>query len=97
MLDMTVEDAVDFFENVPSIRRKIETLNEVGLSYVKLGQHQLSFQVARHRESSLQQSFQEEAQERLYIFLMSLQPDCILPMSTSLSISFTGLQRVATL
>ena len=38
VLDMTIEDAVDFFENVPSIRRKIETLNEVGLSYVKLGQ-----------------------------------------------------------
>ena len=38
VLDMTVEDAVDFFENVPSIRRKIETLNDVGLSYVKLGQ-----------------------------------------------------------
>ncbi|MDY4743565.1 MAG: excinuclease ABC subunit UvrA, partial [Lachnospira sp.] len=38
VLDMTIEDAVDFFENVPGIRRKIETLNEVGLSYVKLGQ-----------------------------------------------------------
>ena len=38
VLDMTIEDAVDFFENVPSIRRKIETLNEVGLSYIKLGQ-----------------------------------------------------------
>lgn len=38
VLDMTVEDAVDFFENVPSIRRKIETLNDVGLSYIKLGQ-----------------------------------------------------------
>mgnify|MGYP002674042232 FL=1 len=38
VLDMTVEEAVDFFENVPSIRRKIETLNEVGLSYIKLGQ-----------------------------------------------------------
>lgn len=35
---MTVEDAVEFFENVPSIKRKIETLNDVGLSYVKLGQ-----------------------------------------------------------
>ena len=35
---MTVEDAVDFFENVPSVRRKIETLNDVGLSYIKLGQ-----------------------------------------------------------
>ena len=38
VLDMTVEEAVDFFENLPSIRRKIETLNDVGLSYVKLGQ-----------------------------------------------------------
>lgn len=38
VLDMTVEEAVEFFENVPSIRRKIETLNDVGLSYIKLGQ-----------------------------------------------------------
>ena len=38
VLEMTVEEAVGFFENVPSIRRKIETLNDVGLSYVKLGQ-----------------------------------------------------------
>ena len=33
-----MEEALPFFENVPSIRRKIETLNDVGLSYVKLGQ-----------------------------------------------------------
>ena len=38
VLDMTVEEAVPFFENIPSIRRKIETLYDVGLSYVKLGQ-----------------------------------------------------------
>lgn len=38
VLDMTVEEAMDFFENVPAIRRKIQTLYEVGLSYVKLGQ-----------------------------------------------------------
>ena len=38
MLDMTVEEAMPFFENLPSIRRKIETLYDVGLSYVKLGQ-----------------------------------------------------------
>ncbi len=38
VLDMTVEEAVPFFENVPSIRRKIETLYDVGLSYIKLGQ-----------------------------------------------------------
>lgn len=38
VLDMTVEEALKFFENVPSIYRKIKTLNEVGLSYIKLGQ-----------------------------------------------------------
>lgn len=38
VLDMTVEEALPFFENVPSIRRKIETLYEVGLGYIKLGQ-----------------------------------------------------------
>lgn len=37
ILDMTIEEAVKFFENVPSIKRKIETLNDVGLSYLKLG------------------------------------------------------------
>ncbi len=38
VLDMTVEEAMTFFENVPSIHRKIETLYDVGLSYIKLGQ-----------------------------------------------------------
>ena len=38
VLDMTVEEALPFFDNLPSIRRKIETLNDVGLSYIKLGQ-----------------------------------------------------------
>ena len=38
VLDMTVEEAVEFFKNVPSISRKIQTLADVGLSYIKLGQ-----------------------------------------------------------
>ena len=38
VLDMTVEEALTFFENVPFVRRKIETLYDVGLSYIKLGQ-----------------------------------------------------------
>ena len=37
VLDMTVEEALPFFENVPSVYRKIKTLNDVGLSYIKLG------------------------------------------------------------
>lgn len=39
VLDMTVEEAVVFFENQPKILRKIETLNDVGLGYISLGQH----------------------------------------------------------
>ena len=38
ILDMTIEDAVEFFKNVPTVLRKIQTLNDVGLGYVKLGQ-----------------------------------------------------------
>ncbi|CUH93610.1 excinuclease ABC subunit UvrA [Herbinix luporum] len=37
VLNMTVEEALRFFENVPSVKRKIETLNDVGLSYIRLG------------------------------------------------------------
>ena len=38
VLDMNVEEALEFFENIPNIRRKLETLMDVGLSYIKLGQ-----------------------------------------------------------
>ena len=38
VLNMTVEEVMEFFENIPSIRRKIETLYDVGLSYIRLGQ-----------------------------------------------------------
>ena len=38
VLDMTAEEALEFFENIPRIRKKVETLVEVGLGYVKLGQ-----------------------------------------------------------
>ncbi len=38
VLDMTIEEALEFFENVPKLRRKIQTLYDVGLGYVKLGQ-----------------------------------------------------------
>ena len=38
VLDMTIDDAVEFFKDIPSIMRKISTLQEVGLGYIKLGQ-----------------------------------------------------------
>lgn len=38
VLEMTIDEALDFFENIPKIKRKLETLSEVGLGYIKLGQ-----------------------------------------------------------
>ena len=38
VLDMTVEEALEFFENIPRIKRKLQTLYDVGLGYIKLGQ-----------------------------------------------------------
>ena len=38
VLDMTIEEALAFFDPIPSVKRKIETLNDVGLSYIRLGQ-----------------------------------------------------------
>jgi len=43
VLEMTVEDAVSFFENIPAIKRKLDTLVEVGLDYIKLGQPATTF------------------------------------------------------
>lgn len=56
VLNMTVEEALTFFENVPSVKRKIQTLYDVGLSYIRLGQRPQSFPEERHRGSSLPQS-----------------------------------------
>ncbi|HEX3082646.1 MAG TPA: excinuclease ABC subunit UvrA [Candidatus Saccharimonadia bacterium] len=43
VLDMTVEEALGFFENIPAIRRKFQTLNDVGLGYIHLGQSATTF------------------------------------------------------
>mgnify|MGYP000612250922 FL=1 len=56
VLNMTVEEAMNFFENVPSIHRKIATLYDVGLSYIRLGQRPPSCPAVRHSESSWRRS-----------------------------------------
>jgi excinuclease ABC subunit A len=43
VLEMTVEEAVEFFENIPAIKRKFDTLNQVGLGYIRLGQSATTF------------------------------------------------------
>ena len=71
VLNMTVEEALTFFENVPSIRRKIETLYDVGLSYIRLGQPPLLFPEEKHSGSSLLQNSASAVPERRSISWMS--------------------------
>ena len=56
VLNMTVEEALTFFENVPSIKRKIQTLYDVGLSYIRLGQPSTELSGGEPRGSSLPQN-----------------------------------------
>ena len=50
ILNMTVEEALEFFENIPNIKRKLQTLMDVGLSYIKLGQPSTQFQEEKPKE-----------------------------------------------
>lgn len=56
VLNMTVEEACDFFSNIPSISRKMETLRDVGLGYIRLGQPSTELSGEKHRGSNWQQN-----------------------------------------
>lgn len=83
VLNMTVEEALKFFENVPSIARKIATLNDVGLSYIRLGQPSTELSGGERSGSSSPQSFPDAEPEKRSISLMSRRQDSILRMSIS--------------
>jgi len=50
VLDLTVEQGLEFFEHIPTIRRKLETLKDVGLGYIHLGQPAPTYPVEKRRE-----------------------------------------------
>ena len=80
VLNMTVEDALTFFENVPSITRKIQTLYDVGLGYIRLGQPSTELSGGEARESSWRRSFPSAEREGPSIFWMSPPQGFTLPM-----------------
>jgi len=68
VLDMTVNTAVEFFENVPSIYHKIKTLKEVGLGYISWDNSQLLFPEARHKRVKLATELARRDTGKTHIF-----------------------------
>jgi excinuclease ABC subunit A len=57
ILNMTVEEALKFFKNIPRIRRKLEFISDVGLGYIKLGQSSITLSGGEAQRSSESQAF----------------------------------------
>lgn len=83
VLDMNVEEAAVFFENIPSISRQLQTLLEVDSGISSLDSPARSFQAVKHSGSSWRRNFPEKAPVKHCIFWMSRRPDYILQMLTS--------------
>ena len=81
ILSMSVEKASKFFENIPSIKKKLYTLNEVGLGYVRLGQQATTYLVERHKGLNCLRNYPGPVMIEQFIFLMSQQLDYILRIS----------------
>jgi excinuclease ABC subunit A len=80
VLNMTVEEALAFFENIPLVKSKLQTLHDVGLHYVKLGQSATTLSGG-------------EAQR---VKLSRPQPACTSPMCSGCSMSWIGSSKLAT-
>lgn len=83
VLDMTVNEAAEFFRNIPGISRKLNTLKEVGLGYIKLGQPSTTLSGVKRRGLNLQPSCRRRARAGHCIFSTNRQQVFILPMCTS--------------
>ena len=61
VLEMTIEDAVEFFGNLPKIKTKLQTLNDVGLGYIKLGQSATTLSGGEAQRVKLASELQKKA------------------------------------
>lgn len=81
VLDMTINRAVEFFENVPQILNKIKVLQEVGLGYIKLGQPSTTLSGGESQRVKLATELSKRDTGKLYIYWMNLPPACTLKIS----------------
>ncbi len=81
VLDMTINQAVDFFEAVPNILQKIKTIQDVGLGYIKLGQPSTTLSGGESQRVKLATELSKRDTGKPYIFLMNQRQDCILKTS----------------
>ena len=78
VLNMTVEEALEFFEHVPSIKRKIQTLYDVGLSYIRLGQPSTELSGGEAQRIKLASELSKRSTGKTIYILDERQPDFIL-------------------
>ena len=76
VLDMTVDEATEFFENIPRVYRRLKTLQDVGLGYIRLGQPALSLSGGEAQRVKLATELSRRSTGRLCICWMSLLPGC---------------------
>ena len=79
VLDMTVEESLEFFENIPKIYKKLKTLDDVGLGYIKLGQPATTLSGGEAQRVKLAKELrQTEYWVKLFTYSMNQQPDSTL-------------------
>jgi excinuclease ABC subunit A len=90
VLEMSVREALEFFQYIPRIQRRLQTLADVGLGYIRLGQPQPPFRGAKRSELSWLPSFPGEATEELFISWMSRRRACISMILKNCSLSWSA-------
>lgn len=96
VLEMTIEEAREFFDAVPALARKLQTLMDVGLSYIKLGQSATTLRAARRSGSSCPASCPSAIPARPCTSSTNRPPACISPTSSNCSTCSTACATTAT-